>query len=518
MYQILKYFLVRAGLSIFLFLVLDFFALYLVHEIALPQAGFDDGMIQWALFFICAFLGFFVCGWIGNQQFHNAFHALKEAGPLDDQRLITRRFENLLRFTESACFLPGQARRFRGYAVRRYADFLLSIGQEEPKALNIYLKAFLQNPKDSKFRAPLLSILRQGGDLSEYEIDLLLVMLRTEDFKDVFIINHLASIFLRQKKLSGKTERVFLYAVENRSGAALEILKFMIPILLVNHRTDMNALHFYLRALPLHFPDEDEMRNILGRSYCEENFEALDPVLHEKCGQIFSLLTPKQQAEITAAVEESRISGRLKKINLFNRDDIQDFSRLQVRLGMKHSVIRGLWNGILEAGRQPRRLGGRFLLKVIDGAIGFGQARLWVKLTSISAAGVLIFAGWDLMELKTGREEIVEKKRIVPELALPTFKPAAAKREKIHSIQIGAVTSAKMANRFINVLNRKGVKEIFIVKSKRRAGGGWYKIRVGRFDEKDEALRMASWLMDEKLIKNYFIVSTPKSNGPEKKN
>ena len=516
MYQTLKYFLVRTGLSIFLFLVLGFFVLYLVHEIALPQKGFDDEMIQWALLFICAFFGFFAYGQIGDQRFHNAFHALKEVGPLDDQPLITRQFENLLRFTESSYFLPGQARRFRGYVVRRYADFLLSIGREEPEALKIYLKAFLQNPDNSKFRAPLLSILRQGGDLSEYEIDLLMVMLKAEDFQDAFIINHLASIFLRQKKLSGKTEKVFLYAVESQSDMALEILKFIIPILLENHRADMNALRFYLQALPLHFPDEEEMREILARSYCEETLESLDPVLHEKCGRVYSLLLPKKQVEIREAVDQSRVSGRLKKINLFNRDDIQDISRLKVKLGLKQSPLRWLWNGILWVGRGIKRLARALLLKVIDGVIGFGQARLWVKLVSISVVGMLILAGLGLFELKTGKEEVVVKQPVVPALPPTTLTPVVAKDDKVHSIQIGAVTSSKMANRFIKSLNKKGVKEIFIVKSKRRAGGSWYKIRVGPFDQKDEALKMAGRLIDEKLVKNYFIVSTPRPKDPKK--
>ncbi|GJL79877.1 MAG: hypothetical protein NPINA01_28660 [Nitrospinaceae bacterium] len=510
MFQTLKFFLVRTGISLFLLIFLGFFTLFLVHEIALPKTGFDDEMIQWALLFICFFFGFFAYGQIGDQRFHNAFHALKEVGPLQDKELITRQFENLLRFTESSYFLPGQARRFRGLVVRRYADFLLSIGREEPEALKIYLKAFLQNPKNSKFRAPLLSILGQGGDLTDYEIDLLLVMLRAEDFKDKFIINHLAKIFLRQKKFTGKTEPMFLYAVENKSGMASEILQFVIPVLLDNQRADINALRFYLQALPLHLPEEGKMREILGRSYCEGHLEGIDPVLHEKCGQAFSQLESGKQTEIRKTVEESRISGRLKKVHLLSGDDIQEISRLKVRLGMKTSFTHQLWTGVVAVGNFLKRLSRKFLLKGIDGMIVFGKSRLWLKLGSLSVVFFLILAGLGLLEWKTGQKKPVEEKTPSLEVASPGPKPVASKPKKVHSIQVAAVTSSKHAERLIQSLKENGVKDIFIIKSPRQAGGTWYKIRVGPFEMKEKAMQMANRLMDDKLVQNYFVVSTPK--------
>ncbi len=516
MFQTVKYFLVRTGVSLFLLLVLGFFALYVVHEIALPQTAFDDAMIQWALLFICVFMGFFAYGQIGDQQFLNAFHALKDVGPLYDKKEVVGKFENLLRFTESAYFLPGPARRFRGLVVRKYADYLLSIGREEPEAIKIYLKAFLQNPENSKFRAPLLSILDQGGDLSENEIDLLLVMVRAEDFKDAYIVNHLAAIFLRKKKLTGKTEPVLLYAVENQSSDATEILKFVVPILLENHRADIFALRFYLQALPLNPEGEDEIREILGKSYCEGHFEGIDPVLHDKCGHVFSSLEPNQQAEIREAVEGRRISGRLKKVNLFNREDKQDIGRLKVRFGIEKTLTQKLFDGILWIGRLLQGLGRNIFFKIIDGLILFGKARLWVKLVSVPLLGLLILAGLGLMEWKATKEEAVADKKPQVKAVAPPTKPVATKPKKEHFIQIGAVTSSKQANQFIKSLKKKGVTKAIIIKSARQSGGSWYKIRVGAFDQKSEALKMAKRLMDDKLIKNYFVVSKPKGLGEKK--
>ncbi len=516
MFQTIKYFLVRTGISLFLLMVFGFFTLYVVHEIALPGTAFDDGMIQWALLCICVFMGFFAYGQIGDQRFLNAFHALKDAGPLYDKEVIVRQFENLLRFTKSSYFLPGQARRFRGLVVRKYADYLLSIGREEPKALKIYLKAFLQNPENSKFRVPLISILDQGGGLSANEIDLLLVMVRAEEFKDAFIVNHLASVFLRQKTLTGKTEPVFLYAVENKSNDAREILHFVLPVLLANKRADIFALRFYLRALPLNLSGEDEMRDILGKSYIEGHFEGIDPVLHDRCGQTFDTMEPDRQAGIREAVEANRISGRLKKINLFSREDKQDISRLKVRLGIEKTIFQKLADGIFWVGRWLQNFGRRIFFKMIDGLILFGKARLWVKLVSISAVGLLILTGLGVLEWQANRDEIVADEKPRMPVVAPSPKPVATKPNKEHFIQIAAVTSSKQANQLINSLKRKDVTRTIIIKSTRQAGGSWYKIRVGPFDKKNNALKLAKRMMDDKLIKNYFLVSTLKSKGRKK--
>nr|NIQ01154.1 hypothetical protein [Nitrospinaceae bacterium]NIR55183.1 hypothetical protein [Nitrospinaceae bacterium]NIS85607.1 hypothetical protein [Nitrospinaceae bacterium]NIT82453.1 hypothetical protein [Nitrospinaceae bacterium]NIU44666.1 hypothetical protein [Nitrospinaceae bacterium] len=102
LYQSIKYFLTRAGLSLFILLVPGFFILYLVHEVALPQMQIDDSAIQWTLLLISLFFGFFGYGLIGDQRFQNAFHELKDAGPGDDPETTLPKFESLLEQTFSS--------------------------------------------------------------------------------------------------------------------------------------------------------------------------------------------------------------------------------------------------------------------------------------------------------------------------------------------------------------------------------------------------------------------------------
>ena len=198
MYQTLKYIFVRIGLSFFLFFTLGFFTLYFIHEVALPNAVFNDTLIKWLIFMVCIFFGFFAYGLIGEQRFHNAMYKLNDIPSSADSLEIIGKFQTVLDFTYSSNFLPNQGRHLRNTVVLRFADYLLFAGKDDDRAQKIYLKAFLLEPKSSPYRTPLLSILEKGGDLTDEEIDLLLVILKVEDFCNDAIVKHLASLFLHK--------------------------------------------------------------------------------------------------------------------------------------------------------------------------------------------------------------------------------------------------------------------------------------------------------------------------------
>ena len=63
----------------------------------------------------------------------------------------------------------------------------------------------------------------------------------------------------------------------------------------------------------------------------------------------------------------------------------------------------------------------------------------------------------------------------------------------------------------LDLLKKKGVRNVYQVKTRSKSGETWHKIRVGRFDSKENARRFASQLIDQKTIKTYFIISLPVS-------
>ena len=213
MYQTLKYIFTRVGISLFLLLTFGFLTLYFVHEVALPNAAFDDSFIQAALFFICLFIGIFAYGLVGEQKFHNAMYKLKNIPSAVESEEVIDGFQMVLDFTYSSYFLPGKGKRLRDDVILKFANYLLFVGRKDDRAQKIYLKAFLLRPEDPSYRAPLLSIFKEDDDLTSEEVDLLLVILKAGNYSDDSIVNNLASLFLRKRLFASKTEPIFLASV-----------------------------------------------------------------------------------------------------------------------------------------------------------------------------------------------------------------------------------------------------------------------------------------------------------------
>ena len=494
------------GLSFLLMITFGFFTLYFIHEVALPSTAFDDSFLQWFLFVISVFVGFFAFGLVGEQRFHNAMHNFKDISSTADPVDVIDGFQTVLDFTYSSYFLPGQGRRLRNHVIMHFADYLLFAGRDDSRAQKIFLKAFLLQPEDSPYRAPLLSILGRGGDLTTGEIDLLLVILKAEEFCDDVIVSHLASLFLRKYLFTRKTEPVFLSALESGSEESEGIVGFVLPRLLENQRSDSFALRFYLGALPWKSPGTSQAREITARAYCEGNLKGIDPSLHQKCEEAFQELDLERRTELMREVEESRFASKVGKIKLFSRGDLRQLEKLKVRIGLSKSFAEyfGGWFGALF--KFVRSLAQLLVLGFLDGLVAFSRLNLRTRVTVVSALVILLMAGlgyrdWQVQQENATRMELEAKR---------TGEGKNLGREggvEIHTLQVAAFPSSKQASRLVDSLTKKGIRGVYQVKSKKKSGGNWYKIRIGRFESKEDARRLASQLIDQKSIKNYFIIS-----------
>lgn len=507
MYQTLKYFLVRLGISLFLLMVLGFMALYFLHEIALPGVQVNDTVLKWMLGIVCVFFGFVAYGMFGNHCFYKRLKEFEDISPDSHGKLVRSRFEKLIDFTYSSYFLPRKGQYLRTEVIPKYADYLLSTGAEGSEGLKIFLKAFLQNPNDSRFRAPLLAILGQSKNLTPVQIDLLLIMFEAEDSRDNVISSHLAGVFLEQKQFSPKTEKIFLREVENKSRQAEEIVEFVLPFLLKNQRSDAYALNFYLNALAFHPEQKEEIRDLIGRSYCRGHWKAVDPGLHEQCGAVFEHLEAGRKEHLKQMVKDETLAGTWEKVKLLTEEDFEHLNQLKVRLGLVKSGLGYLQEAIFWLGRSleasMKRIGWLFL----NGLAVFGSRSFRFKLVSISILMAILFASLGYQFLNARRSE-----RPAPEFSVEKKPPQkeVARKPKVHTIQVAAVTTQKQADRMVRRLKKKGIKDLEVVKTKRRAGGYWYKIRLGQFDDKREAEQVAQRLMGNKTIQNYFILAMNK--------
>lgn len=509
LFQTLKFYLARLTVSLFLVFGVGFSSLYFLHEVALPNVMFDDLAIQGSIFLVCLFFGFVGYGMLGEQRFYNSLHGLKNISPKSVVGNIKSQFENLIEFTYSSYFLPATGKRYRNLSVLQFADYLLSIGEETPKALNVYVQAFIQSPQNSRFRKPLLSILNRGQELNPQEMDLLLIMFQKEQKHDPVLTSYLAGLFLKARQWSGQTESLFLRALEERSDLSDEIVRFVLPIYLTYQRTDGRALKFYVQALEFSLPEEDQLKIILAQSFCDGNLMGVSPDLHRKCEEIFYQLPEAKQSKLKTKSDETRIAYKLQKVKLFRKEDLQDLKYLKVEMGLVVSKVSHLWGGLAWSARVFKNIGKWMLLRALDSAFLFGKLPLKIKLGSFAATLLFILIGLGLKEIWfsiNGQRDFVSPKGT----SIVTSSSGSKEDNRVYTVQIAAVISAKQANKLARILKGKGVKDLYIVKSKRRPAGHWYKLRVGQFESKSRASEFANRLAAEKAVKNYFIISIPK--------
>ena len=505
MFQNFKYFTARLWVSTILLLTLGYAVLYILHETALPDAQFDDTTIQWALLSVSLFFGFFAFGLIGEQKFQNVLHFLRTTQRSAEPEAIIPLYERLINFSRSACFLSTKGKKLRDQAIWSYAEYLLSIGHDDDRAVQIYLTAFLQAPDRSKFRAPLLALFARKSDLSSKELDLLLVMLRAENFEDDYLVQYLAEVFLQQKMFNEKTEPLFIKALQKQSALTEEIVRFALPQLMALKRFDESAIQFYAASLPYLQDDENEIRTALARKYCEGIWAGMDPNFHHLCGEVFSQLDIEIQKRIKEEVEDERLSSKWRKIKLFSNEDIKQLEKLKKKMGITRSPIDEIKKALFFPFRKFSRLAKFLVLKFADLLIIFSRQGMRFKLVTLFVLLFGIVLGVSLSEFST------QKEQLKPELKIPPKPKASNVSNKVHTIQVAAGTSKKQAKRLITALKKKGLEGVYLVTTPRKSGGTWFKVRVGEFATEEEARQFAKNLITKKTIKSYFIISQKKN-------
>lgn len=508
-YQGFKFVFVRIGVVVMLMITFGYGVLFALHEVFFHGMQVDDSILKWSLLGTSIVVGMIAFGFLGDWRFARALAGLREIDLKAGREGIKVRFENLIEFTRSSYFWPGTGKQLRQRALREYAEYLLATGQEDAEAQRVFLQAFLRDPEDIRFRDVVVSSLTRKVDPTPREIDTLLLILQAQHYEDKPLVEFLASYFLEQDLFTYKSEPVFRKALEYKTGAHKRIARFMLPVLLTKNRNDTNTIEFYLNALEEADPGQRErLMEIIGLCYAEKRFETGDPVLHKRCGQVFSELKPGLQAGLVDQAEEARLTGKWKRVRLFTSED----RRVLKALLMKTGIVK-TWGGHIQNffGWVLRKIAGGFkalLMTALDGLNHLGKQPTRVK---FGAFGVVVFLvlvsaamiDWQLMAPKSlpdETEDIEWEQKATPE-------PVQKADTRNYTIQVAAVTSQAQADKLIRSIQKKGIDGAYTLKVERKKGGYWYKIRVGTFDSKETARTTADRMVQLKLIKNYFLIA-----------
>ena len=215
-----------------------------------------------------------------------------------------------------------------------------------------------------------------------------------------------------------------------------------------------------------------------------------DKVLHLKCEEVFEGCDSEFRSDMLKKTAEFNLSSKINRLRLLNENDLRLLRNLKVKMGLSRSFFEMI-EGIAV----------KFLDFALIIASKFLMIRTWFFIVVVILITSLVYRGSKTQqEIDLG----IENKAIDPK-----EKISGLKKTEIHTFQIAAFTSSKQARELINLLKKKGVRDVYQVRTKRKSGETWYKIRVGRFDSKENAQMFARQLIEQKTIKNYFIVSLP---------
>jgi hypothetical protein len=239
---------------------------------------------------------------------------------------------------------------------------------------------------------------------------------------------------------------------------------------------------------------------LVSTSYCEERFKVLDPDLHARCQQVFTSLEPQTQERLLRMSKDAKVSEQWKRVELFHSDDKQALERLKVYTGLSPTFWQVLGKKVAGLGGGVFNLIKKVVFKMFDGLNVLGSMNTAAKLL---LAG-LIFGGMYFAAVT------VDWKALIPApQPVPTAPPeqAAVPPVKVFTLQVAAVKDKNQADTTVRQLKKKKVEKVYVVKIPRKEGGFWYKVRVGKFRERDTAEKVAAILMNQKKIRSYFIIA-----------
>ena len=247
-------------------------------------------------------------------------------------------------------------------------------------------------------------------------------------------------------------------------------------------------MRFYLEAYQFEPSESSQVLEMIAYAYCKKTWED-DKALHLKCEEVFKACDDTFRSDMLRKTAEPNLSSKINRLKLLNENDLRLLRNLKVKMGLSRSFFDLLGGIAVKLLGSARILANKFLM-----------IRTWFFIVVVILITSLIYRGSQTQQEIGLRVE--EKAKDPKEENI-----SGLKKTEIHTLQVAAFTSSKQARGLINSLKKKGVRDVYQVRTKRKTGETWYKIRVGRFDSKENAQMFARQLIEQKTIKNYFIIS-----------
>ena len=395
-------------------------------------------------------------------------------------RKLFRRARALI---DSSHSVPQSSGREHRKYVERYAQFLSGSGINDGEAIQIYEQYLHHNPGDVTFIQRIIPLIMTTEYIRRDNLPFLNRIHRLVP-EHTDYIDFLAKQYVSMEIYNADSQEILLESIRMASPMKEDCLKFLLPRMLEQSRTDPKALEVYLEACHLHM-EHRYLKPIMGRVAEKARFEEKPGPLSAMIMEAFDSLPEEEREEIKAFVQAERIE--------------------QIPLHSESRLVSAEEPPLDEAVYKPYhfsaakvflKAGGFFILMIsslVHAAIicARGTIKHWRVIRWIGAALIIAAIGFGLVKILTSERGGVQASLEVHS-------------DKKFTIQVAAFKDRSRAEGMMKKMNIRDMKPYLVIAGENPT---WYQIRIGHFNTRSEAQQTANQLKAGKIISDYFVAN-----------
>ena len=445
-----RWFILRLFWTLLAVPLITFMVLWLANEWFLPDTSLSGGLVATAALLTIFPIVSTILTRVGMQRFEFLRASGKSYLKAEAPEQVRTSFDLILQLFDSGLLSNKLQRELQHAWLRSYFPF------------------YAENPENPEYRHHLLEAMHQGIRADEAYHVLKAYVLNREaltlesaelaeellDHKrdDRALANYFVQHFLEQKRKHYRAEYFYMRHLANDGPLVNQILQLCLEDVLARGRKDDFAVWCLVRAFQREPGERWEIRQQIGKRYGESRLQQRDDTLASALAACAEQLEP---AEITALRAEQQVPRRRPLKVHWQRAAFA----LREKLWSWLTPLRPHWH------------------KIVAGV-------------AVMAIGFLIF--------------LILPAPAPEEVSTPVEVPVVEDNRQYYSLQVGAVKQQQSAEQAMQELQARGLHTYLLIPPR---AGGWFRIRLGKYESMDAAKMAADSLRAVGIIQDYFVTN-----------
>ena len=413
--------------------------------------------------------------------------SLKRAGIAEENKDYTagrKLFRRARAIIESSHLIPRPSGvEYRKY-IRRCAQFLSGCGMNDSEAIQIYQRYLHQSPGDETFIQRIIPLIMTADYIRRENLPFLSELHHSvPEFTDY--TDFLAKQYVSMEIYNADSQDIMLDSIRAESSLKEQCLKFLLPRMLEQERTDPKALEVYLESFQSNL-EHRYFKPMMGRVAEKARFEEKPGPLSDMIREAFDSLPKEVREEIRAFIR----TERLEQIPLESESKpaFTEEPPPEEAVYKPHRI--NFTRILLKAGGVLILVISSLFFAVTSGIKGI--IKYWRTFRWIGAALVIAAVGFGMAKV------IISERSAAVQASLEVHS------DKKFTIQVAAFKDRARAEGMMKKMNIRDMKPYLVIAGKNPT---WYQIRIGHFDTRSQAQQTANQLKSSKQISDYFVAN-----------